>query len=72
MKSLNKLALNFQNRMSITNETCLAMIDILPNFQNLKEFSLIVKGTEIDDLLAYKLSSVLDDALNLSNKVIIV
>lgn len=71
MKTLKQLALNFQNRVSITNESALVMIDVFPEFRNLEEFSLIIKGTMIDDLLVYKLSEALDDRLNLSNKVIV-
>lgn len=48
------------------------MIDLLPDFRGLKEISLILKGTNIEDLIAYKLTNVLDDKMLLNNKFIVI
>jgi len=58
--------------MDITNETAFSMMDLLPDFRNLQEISLILKGTDIEDLIAYKLTNVLDDKMLLRNKVIVI
>ena len=72
MKSLTHLALNFQNRLNISNTTAINMIDYMPRAKNLEELSIILKGTAVDDLIAYKLSNELDEKMDLKNKVILI